>query len=257
MATGKKGKVYIGTCGWSYPHWAKGVFYPKSVPTQDWLKYYSSVFSAVEVNSSFYRLPNPELLRKWATITPAEFKFSVKIWRRISHELRLKNTQQEIKTFHEVVCPLKEKTGAYLLQMPPSFVPDIELLNEFFNNWFSLFKDTLLALELRNKKGFKEEIFEVLHRYNVSLCLEDYRGCEIDNITTADWVYIRKHGASGRYQGEYDIKTLQTEAEKVKQWQKSKTNIFIFFNNDFGGYAPKNALQLMELLNKSSKKLVH
>ncbi len=123
---------------------------------------------------------------------------------------------------------MKEKTGVYLLQMPPSFVPEVELLNEFFSNWFSLFNTTQLALELRNKKGFKEEIFEVLHKYNVSLCLEDYRGCEIDDITTADWVYIRRHGPSGRYQGEYDIKILKTEAEKIKQWQNIR-QISLFF----------------------------
>lgn len=244
----KNGTIYTGTSGWSYPHWAKGVFYPKSVPTQNWLKYYGSIFNAVEVNSTFYRLPNPSLLQKWNNITPPDFIFSIKIWRRISHDLRLRNVHKEIQDFYQSILPLQEKTKVFLLQMPPSFVPDIGLLNEFFSAWLETFKNTLLAIELRNKKGFSEEVFNVLTKYNISLCLSDYKGCEIDDVITANWVYIRKHGTTGKYQGEYTQQQLKTEAKKIKHYITTGKNVFIFFNNDFDGYAPKNALQLMELL---------
>ncbi len=247
----KKGKLYIGTSGWSYPHWAKGVFYPKSVPTQDWLKYYSTYFNAVEVNSTFYRLPNPSLLQRWVNITPADFVFSVKIWRRISHELRLKNVSKELNDFYNSVISLREKTKVYLLQMPPSFVPVIGLLDEFFQNWFQIFNGSLLALELRNKKGFNEEIFEVLKKYNVALCWEDYKGSEIDDVLTADWIYIRKHGPSGRYRGDYDLETLKSEGKKIKVFLQQGKDVYIFFNNDFNGYAPKNASQLRNLISKN------
>lgn len=246
----KKGMVYIGTSGWSYPHWAKGVFYPKSVPTQNWLKYYASIFNAVEVNSTFYRLPNPSLLQRWSSITPPDFIFSIKIWRRISHDLRLKNVQKEIQDFYPSVLPLQEKTKVFLLQTPPSFIPDINLLNEFFFAWMEVFKNTLLAVELRNKKCFKEEVFDVMRKHNISLCLEDYKGCGIDDVMTADWLYIRRHGPTGRYQGEYTHQQLKIEAEKIKQYLKLGKDVFIFFNNDFDGYAPKNAKQLMDLIDR-------
>lgn len=245
----KRGKVYIGTSGWSYPHWAKGVFYPKSVPAQDWLTYYSSIFNTVEVNSTFYRLPNPSLLQKWIKITPPDFVFSVKVWRRISHDLRLKNIHKELHDFYECILPLKEKTKVYLLQMPPSFIPEPGLLEDFFLTWSEIFQETLLAVELRNKKGFCEEIYGVMQKYNISLCLEDYKGCGIDDVITADWIYIRRHGPTGRYQGEYSLQQIQTDAKKIKKWLQSGINIFVFFNNDFGGYAPKNALQLMKLIS--------
>ncbi len=244
----KDGSLYIGTSGWSYPHWAKGVFYPRSVPTQDWLKYYSSIFNAVEVNSTFYRLPNPSLLQKWKNITPLEFSFVIKIWRRISHELRLKNIQGELQKFHDSVLPLQEKTKVYLLQLPPSFIPTVELFDEFFQIWFDIFKGALLAVELRNKKSFSKEIFEIMETYNISICLEDYKGCELDNVITASWVYIRKHGPTGRYRGEYEKEQLILEAKKIKEWLEQGRDVFVFFNNDFGGYAPKNALQLLEFV---------
>ncbi|HOK08867.1 MAG TPA: DUF72 domain-containing protein [Candidatus Hydrogenedens sp.] len=240
--------IYIGTSGWSYPHWAKGVFYPKSVPTQNWLIYYASIFNAVEVNSTFYRLPNPSLLKKWLDITPTNFMFSIKIWRRISHDLRLKNVHKEIDDFYQSVLPLQEKIKVYLLQTPPSFIPDINLLDEFLCAWSERFTNSLLAVELRNKKCFHEEIFNVMSKHNVSLCLEDYKGCEIDDVITANWIYIRKHGSTGRYQGEYTQQQLKSEAEKIKQWVTESKEVFIFFNNDFGGYAPKNALQLIEFI---------
>ncbi|MGC8739066.1 MAG: DUF72 domain-containing protein [Candidatus Hydrogenedens sp.] len=244
----KKGKVYIGTSGWSYPHWAKGTFYPKSVPTQNWLQYYASIFNGVEVNSTFYRLPNLSLLQKWNNVTPPNFTFSIKIWRRISHDLRLRNVQKEIQDFYQSVLPLQEKTKVFLLQAPPSFVPDVSLLNEFFSTWQEVFKRNLLAVELRNKKGFSEEVFDAMRKYNVSLCLEDYKSCSIDDVTTADWLYIRRHGPTGKYQGEYTQQQLKIEAEKITRYITSGRDVFIFFNNDFNAYAPKNALQLMCLL---------
>lgn len=244
----QNGIIYIGTSGWSYPHWAKGVFYPRTVPTQDWLKYYASVFNTVEINSTFYRLSNPLSLERWAMVTPPDFAFAVKIWRRISHDLRLVDVQKELQDFYNSIFPLQGKIKVFLLQMPPSFIPDVERLDEFFQLWFGTFKNSLLAMELRNRKGFQNGIFDVMSKYHVSLCLEDYKGCEIDNIITTDWVYIRRHGYSGRYQGEYPIEELKKDADKIGVWTKEGKDVFVYFNNDIGGCAPKNAMQLLKLL---------
>ncbi len=242
------GKVYIGTSGWSYPHWGRGVFYPRSIPTQDWLKYYVSVFSSVEINATFYRLPNSTLLQKWLQITPPEFVFSVKIWRRISHELRLQNVRSAIQDFHTSITPLCDRIKVYLLQLPPSFIPTSALLQEFFREWLSVFNNVYLAVEFRNKKAFNDDIYEVLRQHNIALCLEDYEGSAIDNIITADWVYVRKHGPSGRYHGRYTTQQLKVEAQKISKWLRSGKDVYVFFNNDFDGYAPKNAQELMKIL---------
>lgn len=243
-----KGRLFVGTSGWSYPHWGKGIFYPKTVPTQKWLEYYAGIFNAVEVNSTFYRLPSPMLLMRWVDVTPQDFCFVIKIWRRISHELRLKNIDEALQEFAKTIEPIRKKAPVFLLQMPPSYLPDIEQMKRFFDAWFTLFEGVRLALELRNKKAFTDEVFDCLRERCVCLVLEDYRGCEIDDITTANWVYIRRHGPSGRYRGEYDESHLEKDAKKIKNWLKKGMDVYVFFNNDFGGYAPKNAIQLMSLI---------
>ncbi|MCX8064743.1 MAG: DUF72 domain-containing protein [Candidatus Hydrogenedentes bacterium] len=243
-----EGRLFVGTSGWSYPHWGRGVFYPKTVPTQKWLEYYADKFSAVEVNSTFYRLPSPSLLKRWVEVTPNDFCFVIKIWRRLSHELRLRETENALKEFWESVKPIIVKAPVFLLQMPPSYVPDIDQMDKFFDQWFDLFPGVRLALELRNKKAFGEEVFDFLGKRCVCLVLEDYRGCEIEDVITTDWVYIRRHGPSGRYRGEYDEIQLERDARKIGNWLKRGMDVYVFFNNDFGGYAPKNALQLISLV---------
>lgn len=244
--------VWIGTSGWSYPHWGKGVFYPKSVPTQDWLTYYSGVFTTVEVNSTFYRLPNPVLLERWVNVTPDTFRFSVKVWRRITHDLRLQDVEDELLEFRNSLQPLQEKVAVFLIQTPPSYIPEIESLEKFIRLWKKIFPLTRVALELRNKKAFTEEVFQLLSRHRIAVVIEDYRGSELEDRITADWVYIRRHGPSGRYRGEYDLDYLRQEARRIRSWQKKGYDVYVYFNNDFGGYAPKNALQLMELIKKGT-----
>lgn len=248
-----KGKLFVGTSGWSYPHWGRGVFYPKSVPTQKWLEYYAEKFNAVEVNSTFYRLPAPALLRRWVEITPPEFCFVIKVWRRLSHELRLKAPEEPLNEFNQAIEPIKQKTSVYLLQMPPSYIPDVDQINAFFDVWFSVFPNSRLALELRNKKAFNDDVFSLLKERGVCLVLEDYKGCEIDDVNTANWVYIRRHGPSGRYRGKYDQAQLRKDAKKIKNWLRKGMDVYVFFNNDFGGYAPENAMQLTSLIKIEEK----
>ncbi len=249
-----KGRLFVGTSGWSYPHWGRGVFYPKTVPTQKWLEYYAQKFNAVEVNSTFYRLPAGGLLKRWVDVTPADFCFVIKVWRRLSHELRLKEAEDALKEFSSAIEPIIQKTSVYLLQMPPSYIPDIGQMDTFFSLWFTVFPNSRLALELRNRKAFSDDTFELLKKRGVCLVLEDYKGCEIDDVVTTHWIYIRRHGPSGRYRGKYDEAQLQKDAKKIKNWLKKGMDVYVFFNNDFGGYAPENALQLMSLMNKECLK---
>ena len=169
-------------------------------------------------------------------------------------EIRLKEAEDALKEFSSAIEPIIQKTSVYLLQMPPSYIPDIGQMDTFFSLWFTVFPNSRLALELRNRKAFSDDTFELLKKRGVCLVLEDYKGCEIDDVVTTHWIYIRRHGPSGRYRGKYDEAQLQKDAKKIKNWLKKGMDVYVFFNNDFGGYAPENALQLMSLMNKECLK---
>lgn len=125
------GSLHVGTSGWSYAHWAKRRFYPKGLKQGEWLRFFARYFDSVEINSSFYRLPKAEFIDRWRKVTGPRFRFAVKLWRRITHEKRLKNCEQELRDFMDIAGGLGPKRGPLLVQLPPSMKKDVDRVDAF------------------------------------------------------------------------------------------------------------------------------
>jgi uncharacterized protein YecE (DUF72 family) len=232
-------KVYIGTSGWVYGHW-KDVFYPRDLPSKDYLKYFSQHFKTAEVNYSFYHLPKTSTYEKWYSETPKNFIFSVKSSRFITHIKRLKGVKTAWKTFLNNASCLKEKLGPILFQFPPNFRADEENIKRL-EKFLKMIKNKSLrfAFEFRHKSWRDEKIYNLLKKYNTAW---------VGGIVTADFVYIRMHGPESLYTSKYTKKELKDLAEKIKKWKKQGLDIFVYFNNDAYGYAIKNAQELIKML---------
>ncbi len=237
-------KIYIGTSGYSYQHW-KDIFYPEDVKQNKWLEYYSQHFNTVELNVTFYRLPGEKIFSGWYERTPKDFLFVVKGSRYITHIKKLNDCKDPLNLLMSRAELLKEKLGVILWQLSPSFKIDIEKLEKFLIISSNL-KVCRQAFEFRHQSWFCKEVYDLLKKYNVALCIADSSRWPQSEEITADFVYLRFHGGKELYGSEYSDRELKVWAEKIKRWQKTK-DIYVYFNNDAHGYAVENAKTLKKL----------
>jgi uncharacterized protein YecE (DUF72 family) len=209
-----------------------------------WLEYYAEQFDTVELNASFYRIPKSTVAEGWCLRTPGNFRFSVKVSRLITHVRRLVDCENELNWFFSALKPLHTKTAAFLLQFPPSFSPDVRLLSEFMS---MLPQGNRYVFEFRNPDAYGGLIPEMLAEGGASFCIHDLAGCETPSLVTSDLVYIRFHGSTGRYAGDYPDEALAEWAQKIRVWERQGKQVFAYFNNDLGGNAVKNAATLLQL----------
>jgi len=239
------GSIHIGTSGWHYKHWL-GVFYPEELPAKDMLKFYSRHFNTVEINNSFYHLPGIATFEQWRLTTPKEFLFAVKGSRFITHMKKLKDPEDSTEKFFAGAKRLGPKLGPVLFQLPPRWHLNIERLAEFMA---VLPRDQQYAFEFRDESWHVREVYNVLRRHNAAFCIFDLSGKETPHEITADFTYVRFHGpGEARYAGSYPSHALENWAQRLKAWGRDLRDVYIYFNNDVGGHAIKNAQALRELL---------
>jgi len=239
--------IRIGCSGFLYDQW-KGTFYPENLPRSQWLDFYSKHFPTVELNVTFYRLPERETFAKWYLATPKDFVFSLKASRFITHVKKLKDCAEPVEAFFSRASVLKEKLGIILWQLPPTFNLDIERLKEFLEVLKPYRKRN--TFEFRNKTWMTKKIFSLFEKENIALCMADHPDF-LDNLpATADFIYIRRHGEGGSYTTSYSAESLKGDAKVIKDHLKKKKDVFMYFNNDAFGYAPQNALELITLVGK-------
>lgn len=232
----KKTKIHIGTSGWSYAHW-KDNFYPKKLPTKQWLKYYGEHFSTVEVNSSFYHMPLESTIQNWSEQVPKDFLFSLKASRYLTHLKRLQDCKENVEFFLNRVIGLKKKLGPILFQLPPSFKADRIRLLEFITY---LTKKHRYVFEFRHPSWFTDDIYDILSSKKIALCITDLNGTLSPEVITTDFTYIRLHGPKKAYQGTYGPRKLKEWHDKIEGWSK-KHQVFCYFDNDEKGYAIQDA----------------
>lgn len=237
----------IGCSGFLYDHW-RGNFYPENLPKTHWFEYYSRRFSTVELNVTFYRIPEKETFVKWYSLTPEGFLFSLKGSRFITHVKKLKDCSEPLDVFFSRALVLKEKLGVILWQLPPNFSVDMERLENFLEALKAY--NGRNTFEFRNKTWINKKVINLLKKNNVALCMADYPDFLNKLPITADFVYIRRHGKDGSYATCYSLDSLKEDAKTIKSYLKQKKDTFIYFNNDASGYAPKNAIELISLLDK-------
>jgi uncharacterized protein YecE (DUF72 family) len=238
--------VHVGCSGWVYPHWRE-LFYPKGVPQREWLSYYAGEFDTVEINNTFYRLPSPTAVEGWAEHTPAGFLFSVKVSRYLTHIKRLTMVEQGMKRLSDPLEPLTAsgKLGPLLWQFPPNFQRDNERLAEAL----AALPEGRHAFEFRHESWFEEDVYALLREHGVALVIghERSRWVSTPPVRTADWSYVRFHyGAHGRH-GNYSDAEIATWARRLARWRRD-TELYVYFNNDWQGYAIRNARLLKRRL---------
>ena len=244
-------KVHIGTMGWSYPFWREN-FYPKDLPQKEFLGYYAKQFDAVEVDSTFYRIPSALTVENWQRQTGANFVFSIKFPRIITHIKMLKNCQEETQFFLKRVGLLEEKLGPLLLQFPPAFgEANLQVLEEFLKE---LPKKHRYAVEVRNRKLLNENLYSILRNNNVTLAWVENQRMPVNDNVTSDFLYIRWEGNRAKVSGnlgkrEVDRSVeLKSWAKKLKLLSASKYEIFGFFSKYFSGDPPSDVYEFLEFI---------
>ncbi|MHC4743040.1 MAG: DUF72 domain-containing protein [Planctomycetota bacterium] len=238
--------IRIGTSGWHYDHW-KERFYPAGLAKSKWFEHYARHFDTVEINNTFYRLPKPEMVVRWRQLAPKGFLYSVKANRYITHIKRLKDVSEAIKRFYDVVGLFKGTLGPVLYQLPPNLKIDLDLLATFIK---LLPKKPPVAFEFRNDSWYESETFELMGKHDLAFCIHDMPGKESPRQVTANRIYIRFHGTTGKYSGNYPDAELRKWARWLKQQSKTARAIYAYFNNDVYAYAIKNAKKLHEIVVK-------
>jgi len=235
-------KLYIGTSGWSYNHWKEN-FYPKDLKSKEWLHYYSSIFSTVEVNTTFYHLPSHATIQNWHDQVHKNFLFSLKASRYITHQKRLHDCKESLDIFYKIIKDLKSKMGPILFQLPPSFKVNVDRLVEFIG-WLS--DDYIYVFEFRHSSWFIDEIYELLAKKKIALCITDLNGHLSPEEITSNFTYIRLHGPNKAYKGSYGSQ-LELWKKKIEKWT-SKVSVYCYFDNDEKGYAIQDAKTLQDFL---------
>jgi uncharacterized protein YecE (DUF72 family) len=244
--TKKGGQIHIGTSGWSYIHW-KGPFYPEALPTDQMLEYYAQHFHSVEINSSFYRLPDRKTLLHWYDSTPDDFLFTAKASRYITHMKKLGDPQKTVPAFLDSISMLDNKLGPILFQLPPRWHFNAERLRIFLD---SLSNEFRYAFEFRDRSWLNRQTFELLAQRNMSFCIYELEGFITPDEMTTDHVYVRLHGPDGAYRGNYSHKALAVRAEMFTDWAHQGNTVWCYFDNDECGYAANNADQLQKMLSQ-------
>jgi uncharacterized protein YecE (DUF72 family) len=239
--------LHVGCSGFFYDHW-KGNFYLADLPKKRWLEHYAKTFSTVELNVTFYQLPDKETFNRWYEETPPGFVFSVKGSRFITHVKKLKASAEPIDVFFSRVLALREKLGVILWQLPPRLKADSERLADFLE----LLKPygTRNTFEFRDKSWISKKVFSVIEKAKAALCMADWPEFLNDLPVSADFVYMRKHGEDGGYATCYSPEQLKADAVRIRRYIRQGKDVFIYFNNDAFGYAPKNAKELIALTKK-------
>ena len=235
--------VRIGCSGWSYQHW-KGRFYPGRAPESGWLGLYAETFDTVEVNATFYRLPLRSTVAGWAARTPRTFLFAVKASRYLTHVKRLRDLPAGLARLEERIAPLREadKLGPVLWQLPASFRRDDVRLAETL----ARLPDGRHAFEFRHPSWFDDDVYALLREHRAALVVADRDGLpEAPWVDTAGWWYVRlHHGRAGR-RGNYSPAELERWAERLRS---RSGDAYVYFNNDWEGFAPQNAATLRSLV---------
>jgi uncharacterized protein YecE (DUF72 family) len=249
MAPPVRGRARVGCSGWNYRNW-RGLFYPDQLPVRAWFAHYAEVFDTVELNTTFYRLPDPATVDAWAEQAPPGFTFAVKLGQFGSHRKKLKDAATWLPNHLDRVERLGEHAGPTLVQLPPRWPRDVDRLEEFLT---VAGRDRRWAVELRDPSWLHDDVYDCLRRHGAALCLHDLLP-DHPWVLTTDWTYVRFHGphaVEAPYQGRYGGRRLWRVADRLEEVLAAGGDVYGYFNNDWDANAAADAAWLRDRLDGS------
>lgn len=233
--------IHMGTSGWSYDQWV-GPFYPRTMRPGGYLEYYSSIFDVVEIDSTFYKPPEERTIQKWKSQTPDNFKFCPKMFRKITHELMLSSTQNEVDSFMRILRGLGSKLGVTLIQLPPSLrLKEISILKDFVEN---LPEGYDFAIEFRDESWFDPKVYSLLERNHITLAWADTPYARKHYHKTTELIYLRLVGDRSISEDRFGSVILDRDSElewwslRLREMSRENEHSFIFANNHYQGFSP-------------------
>lgn len=258
MATNKLLQLYIGCSGWSYSSW-QGPFYPSNLENKHWLSYYSQVFNYVEIDSTFYRIPNEFMVKNWARKTPANFRFTAKFPKIITHDKKLKNVEKELTLFYNVMKPLKNKLLALLIQFPPylKITEGLEALKQYDFFFDDNFRYTV---EVRHPSWFSDLAYNFFSNNNICMTWNQLDKIQSPPVVTTDFAYLRLIGDRSIKEDEFG-KIQKDREQEMKYWsdrfrtvQKDEKELkvgIVAANNHYAGFGAATANMFRVMSNMS------
>lgn len=234
---------HIGCSGFHYKGW-KEIFYPKEVPQKKWFEYYAEHFNTLELNVTFYRFPQISMLESWYDRSPANFSFSVKAPRLITHYKKMNDCEKFLNDFYQTLEEgLKEKIGCVLFQFPPLYSFTEERLERLINNLHSEFPN---VVEFRHSSWWNEEVYKKLGQNKITFSGMSHPLLPDNVVVNTSLLYYRMHGVPDLYRSSYSSSFLKKIIAEIKLYPGVK-KVFIYFNNDYEGVAVKNAQEINAL----------
>jgi len=230
-------RIWIGTSGYNYPEW-KGSFYPEKMKPADMLRFYGRQFDSVEINYTFYRMPNAKTIDGWMADTPEDFRFVLKAPKRLTHERRLKEYGDTLAVFVRLASGLESRLGPFLFQLPPNLKKDLPCLEAFLDDLPDTAK---AAFEFRHESWFDDDVLAALKARGAALCAADSEKISAPVVQTAAFSYFRL-----RDEG-YQDADIAAWTGKVKEASKSG-EVYVFFKHEESGKGPAFAKQMRQLL---------
>jgi uncharacterized protein YecE (DUF72 family) len=230
-------RLYVGTSGYNFPEW-KGSFYPPKLSSGKWLEYYAQQLGTVEINYTFYRTPSAKTIAGWDAATPADFRFVVKAPQRITHFARLKNIDEPLRFFVDIIRKLNAKLGPVLFQLPPNFKKDVARLGDLLTQFPA---DVRAACEFRHASWWSDDVYDLLRSTNTALCIADTEEGTTPDVVTGSFGYVRL-----RDEG-YSAEELKAWAEKIQALGSAWTDVFVFFKHEERGVGPILAREFLQL----------
>ena len=234
-------KAWVGTSGYNYPEW-RGNFYPEKMPAAKMLAYYGQAFDTVEINYTFYRMPNAKLLGGWDHETPAGFRLTLKAPKRITHIAKLRDCAELLQYFLKTAGTLGPKLGAILFQLPPYFRRDLAVLDGFLD---ILPSGCCAAFEFRHASWMEPDVFGRLRARNLALCVADSEKFSTPVEITASYGYFRL-----RDEG-YTPADLGRWAEVIRASSAACSDVYVYFKHEEAGKGPQFARRLLEALGEA------
>lgn len=230
--------VLVGASGWQYDSW-RGPLYPRELAKSRWLEYYAGCFQTVEVNNTFYRLPKPSTFSSWAEQTPDDFVVTVKASRYLTHVRRLRDPKEPVARLMEAARELGAKLGVVLVQLPPDMPARFDDLDLTLRNFPS---GVRVSVEVRHESWCTDKLRAFLERHDAALCLADRRSRPVTPLwRTASWGYLRMHEGRGATAPRYGRTALTSWAERLAELFDRSDDVYVYFNNDPGGCAVRDA----------------